>query len=61
MYIRHEREGCLIRSLHFKKNFLAENTVKDKKLIKNKFNKDIKEKNNAKIFSLDAFRSNKED
>ena len=48
-------------SLQFKKNFLAENTVKEKKILSNKSNKDKKEKLNAEIFSLDAFRSKKED
>ena len=48
-------------SLQFKKNFLAENTVEEKKILSNKSNKDKKEKLNAEIFSLDAFRSKKED
>ena len=48
-------------SLQFKKNFFAENTVKEKKILSNKSNEDKKGKLNAEIFSLDAFRSKKED
>ena len=48
-------------SLQFKKNFQVENTIKEKKILTNKSNKDKKEKLNAEIFSLDAFRSKKED
>ena len=48
-------------NLQFKKNFLEENTIKEKKILSNKSNKDKKKKLNAEIFSLDAFRSNKED
>ena len=48
-------------SLQFKKNLIVENTVKEKKISSNKSNKDKKEKLNAEIFSLDAFRSKKED
>ena len=48
-------------SLQFKNNFFAENTVKEKKILSNKSNKDKKDKLNAEIFSLDAFRSKKED
>ena len=48
-------------SLQFKKDFLAENISKEKKISSNKSNKDKKKKFNAEIFSLDAFRSKKED
>ena len=48
-------------SLQFKKDFLTENIKKEKKLSSNKSNKDKKQKFNAEIFSLDAFRSKKED
>ena len=48
-------------SLQFKKNFLTENTNKEKKILSNKSNEDKKGKLNAEIFSLDAFRSKKED
>ena len=48
-------------SLQFKKDFLAENIKKEKKLSSNKPNEDKKKKFNAEIFSLDAFRSKKED
>ena len=48
-------------SLQFKKNFLTENAKKEKKPLSNKFNEDNKKKFNAEIFSLDAFRSKKED
>ena len=48
-------------SLQFKKDFLAENIKKEKKLSSNKPNEDKKQKFNAEIFSLDAFRSKKED
>ena len=48
-------------SLQFKKNFQIENTKKEKKPLFNKFNEDNKKKFNAEIFSLDAFRSKKED
>ena len=48
-------------SLQFKKDFLAENIKKEKKLSTNKSNEDKKQKFNAEIFSLDAFRSKKED
>ena len=48
-------------SLQFKKDVLAENTNKEKKVLSNKVSKDKKKKFNAEIFSLDAFRSKKED
>ena len=48
-------------SLQFKKDLLTENTSKEKKITKNKLNEDKKEKYDAEIFSLDAFRSKKED
>ncbi len=48
-------------SLQFKKNFQEENINKEKKISSNKSNKDKKQKFNAEIFSLDAFRSKKED
>ena len=48
-------------SLQFKKDFLTENTNKEEKILSNKFNENKKQKFNAEIFSLDAFRSKKED
>ena len=48
-------------SLQFKKDFLTQNTKKETKVLSNKFNEDEKKKFNAEIFSLDAFRSKKED
>ena len=48
-------------SLQFKKDFPTENVNKDRKHLSNKFNDDEKQRFNAKIFSLDAFRSKKED
>ena len=48
-------------SLQFKKDFLTQNTKKETKVLSNKFNEDKKKKFNAEIFSLDAFRSKKED
>ena len=48
-------------SLQFKKDFLSENTNKEKKVLSNKFNENKTKKFNAEIFSLDAFRSKKED
>ena len=48
-------------SLQFKKDVLDENTNKEKKVLSNKVSKDKKKKFNAEIFSLDAFRSKKED
>ena len=48
-------------SLQFKKDLFAENTNKEKKILPKNFNEDNKKKFNAEIFSLDAFRSKKED
>ena len=48
-------------SLQFKNNLLTKNVVNEKKILPNKSNKDKNEKLNAEIFSLDAFRSKKED
>ena len=48
-------------SLQFKKDLLTQNTKKENKVLSNKFNEDKKKKLNAEIFSLDAFRSKKED
>ena len=48
-------------SLQFKKDFLTQNTKKETKVLSNKFNENEKKKFNAEIFSLDAFRSKKED
>ena len=48
-------------SLQFKKDFLTQNTKKETKVLSSKFNVDEKKKFNAEIFSLDAFRSKKED
>ena len=48
-------------SLQFKKDFLTQNTKKEPKVLSNKLNEDKKKKFNAEIFSLDAFRSKKED
>ena len=48
-------------SLQFKKNFLTGNASKEKKILPSKSNEDKKQKFNAEIFSLDAFRSKKED
>ncbi len=48
-------------SLQFKKGILEENINKEKKISSNKFNEVKKQKFNAEIFSLDAFRSKKED
>ena len=48
-------------SLQFKKDFQAENISKEKKISSNKSNEDKKQKFNAEIFSLDAFRSKKEE
>ena len=53
--------GSVGFSLQFKKDVLAENTNKEKKVLSNKVSKDKKKKFNAEIFSLDAFRSKKED
>ena len=48
-------------SLQFKKDYLTQNTKKETKVLSDKLNKDKKKKFNAEIFSLDAFRSKKED
>ena len=48
-------------SLQFKKDFITQNTKKENKVMSNKLNEDNKKKFNAQIFSLDAFRSKKED
>ena len=48
-------------SLQFKKDFLTENINQEKKQSSHKPNEDKKQKFNAEIFSLDAFRSKKED
>jgi len=48
-------------SLQFKKDFLTQNKKKETKVLSNKFNEDKTKKFNAEIFSLDAFRSKKED
>ena len=48
-------------SLQFKKDFLTEKTNKEKKILPKNINEDNKKKFNAEIFSLDAFRSKKED
>ena len=48
-------------SLQFKKDFITQNTKKENKVMSNRFNEDNKKKFNAEIFSLDAFRSKKED
>ena len=48
-------------SLQFKKDFLTEDIKKEKKISSNRSNQDKKQKFNAEIFSLDAFRSKKED
>lgn len=47
--------------LQFKKDILSENSNIEQKILPNKFNEDKKGKFNAEIFSLDAFRSKKED
>ena len=48
-------------SLQFKKDYLSENSKKEKKITSNNFNKNKNKKFKAEIFSLDAFRSKKED
>ena len=48
-------------SLQFKKEILTENSNIEKKTLANKHNTNKKQKYNAEIFSLDAFRSKKED
>ena len=47
--------------LQFKKDIPSENSNIEQKILPNKFNEDKKKKFNAEIFSLDAFRSKKED
>tara|TARA_B100000575_G_C22736735_1_gene441068 strand:- start:32 stop:511 length:480 start_codon:yes stop_codon:yes gene_type:complete len=48
-------------SLQFKKDFLTENTIKEKTISSNKLSEKKKQKFKAEIFSLDAFRPKKED
>ncbi len=48
-------------SLQFKKDFITQNTKKENKVMSDSINEDNKKKFNAQIFSLDAFRSKKED
>ena len=48
-------------SLQFKKDFLNENTNKEKEISSNKISEKKNQKFKAEIFSLDAFRSKKED
>ena len=48
-------------SLQFKKDFLTENTTREKTISSNKLSEKKKQKFKAEIFSLDAFRSKKED
>ena len=48
-------------SLQFKKDSLTQNKKKETKVLSNEFNEDKTKKFNAEIFSLDAFRSKKED
>ena len=48
-------------SLQFKKDFLPENTTKEKRISSNKLSEKKNQKFKAEIFSLDAFRSKKED
>ena len=47
--------------LQFKKDIPSENSNIEQKILPNKINEDKKGKFNAEIFSLDAFRSKKED
>ena len=47
--------------LQFKKDIPSENLNIEQKILPNKLNEDKKKKFNAEIFSLDAFRSKKED
>ena len=47
--------------LQFKKDIPSENSNIEQKILPNKFNEEKKKKFNAEIFSLDAFRSKKED
>ena len=48
-------------SLQFKKDFLTENTIKEKTISSNKLSEKNNQKFKAEIFSLDSFRSKKED
>ena len=48
-------------SLQFKKEFITENTIKNKSISTNKLSERNNQKYKAEIFSLDAFRSKKED
>ena len=48
-------------SLQFKKDFLTENTTREKTISSNKLSEKKKQKFKAEIFSLDAFRAKKED
>ena len=48
-------------SLQFKKEFITENTIKNKSISTNKLSERNNQKFKAEIFSLDAFRSKKED
>ena len=48
-------------SLQFKKSILPDDSNIEQKTLSNKFNENKKKKFNAEIFSLDAFRSKKED
>ena len=48
-------------SLQFKKDFLNKTIPKENKITHDKLNEEKKHKFNAEIFSLDAFRSKKED
>ena len=47
--------------LQFKKDILSEDSNIEQKILPNNFNEDKKKNFNAEIFSLDAFRSKKED
>ena len=47
--------------LQFKKDIPSENSNIEQKILPNKFNEEKKKRFNAEIFSLDAFRSKKED
>ena len=49
------------RMRQFKKDLLTENKYKEKKILPKNINEENKKKFNAEIFSLDAFRSKKED
>ena len=48
-------------SLQFKKDLFSENAIKEKKISSNKLSENKNQKFKAEIFSLDAFRSKKED